>query len=255
MSKRRRLAPELKGLIVPKLLTVPGRHGEVAERFRDAAGVCLAVRAREPSDDHCPERLVHAQLALVVHDLGAVYGQVGPGVLVPVLLFGLLWGLGSMRLGMSFAFIGRSLAYALNYGAQIIFGSMMPLLLLDADQVPTPRGAVILAGVAVCLAGVGVAGRAGILKQRSLESPAGEPAAAEAIGKQPKMLVGVLLGVVSGILCACYAVASAYAAPIGALAAEHNPPWAAACAVTAMILWGGAVSSCLCCPASTARCS
>ena len=190
---------------------------------------------------------------LVVSDLGAVYGQAGIATLVPVLLFGLLWGLGSMTLGMSFAFIGLSLAYALNYGAQIITGSMLPLLLFDADQVLTPHGAVILAGVGVCLAGVTVSGRAGILKQRSLDLLAPDPGSVASLRKQPKMLIGVLIGVASGILCACYAVASGYAEPIGSLAAAQNPPWAAAIAVTAMILWGGAVSSCLYCAVQLTR--
>ncbi len=196
---------------------------------------------------------------LVVTDLAAIYAGAGIATLVPVLIFGLLWGLGSMTLGLSFAFIGLSLAYALNYGAQIIFGSMLPLLLFDADQIPTTHGAVILAGVAVCLAGVAISGRAGILKQRSLEAlaPAAEPAevpeATETSLQQPRMLIGVLIGVVSGILCGCYAVASGYAEPIGALAAQQNPPWAAAIAVTAMILWGGAASACLYCAVQLTR--
>lgn len=190
---------------------------------------------------------------LVVRDLGTIYGQVGAVALLPVLLFGLLWGLGSMTLGMSFAFIGLSLAYALNYGAQIITGSMLPLLLFDADQVLTMHGGVILGGVAVCLAGVAVSGRAGILKQRSLDLLAHDPAGTDSMHKQPKMLIGVLVGVASGILCACYAVASAYAEPIGVLAGAHNPAWAAATAVTAMILWGGAVSSCLYCAVQLTR--
>lgn len=190
---------------------------------------------------------------LVVRNLGTIYGQVGAAAILPVLLFGLLWGLGSMTLGMSFAFIGLSLAYALNYGAQIITGSMLPLLLFDADQVLTMHGSVILAGVAVCLAGVAISGRAGILKQRSLDLLAHDPAGTDSMHKQPKMLIGVLVGVASGILCACYAVASAYAEPIGVLAGAHNPAWAAAIAVTAMILWGGAVSSCLYCAVQLTR--
>ncbi len=191
---------------------------------------------------------------LLVNDLGAIYGQVGLETLAAVLLFGLLWGLGSMTLGMSFAFIGLSLAYALNYGAQIIFGSMIPLLIVDAHQVLTLHGGVILAGVAVCLAGVAVSGRAGILKQRSLDLLAPDPGVADSIRKQPRMLIGVLIGVVSGILCACYAIASVYAGPIESWARQYNnPPWAAATAVTAIILWGGAVSSCLYCAAQLTR--
>ena len=47
-------------------------------------------------------------------------------IILPV-AFGFLWGLGSMTLGMSFAFIGLSLAYAINYGAQIITGGLADL--------------------------------------------------------------------------------------------------------------------------------
>lgn len=180
---------------------------------------------------------------LVVDDLGGIYRRVEMHTLVAVLLFGLLWGLGSMTLGMSFAFIGLSLAYALNYGAQIVFGSMMPMLMFHAKEIPTWHGAVILAGVVVCLVGVVVSGRAGILKEQSLE----KKPAVETPTKQPRMLIGLLIGVVSGVLCACYAVASECAAPIGTEAAANNPAWAAAWAVTALILWGGAVSSCLYC--------
>lgn len=186
---------------------------------------------------------------LVVDDLGGVYTRVGPQTLILVFVFGFLWGLGSMTLGMSFAFIGLSLAYALNYGAQIIFGSMMPMALFDADQILTPRGYVVLAGVAVCVVGVVVCGRAGILKDRSAKKDA-PPAESEPSGtKKPRMLIGLIIGVVSGIFCACYAVASGYAGPIGDEAVKNglNPDWAAAWAVTAMILWGGAVSSCLYC--------
>ena len=166
-------------------------------------------------------------------------------MLILPLVFGFLWGLGSMTLGMSFAFIGLSLAYAINYGAQIMFGSMAPMLLHNADEVLTPHGYVILAGVAVCLLGVVVSGRAGILKERSLKKDESQdPATGGA--KKPRMLIGLTVGVVSGILCACYAVAASYAGPVFDTAKNtfQNPDWRAAFAVTAIILWGGAVSSC-----------
>jgi len=191
---------------------------------------------------------------LVVNDLGGIYGRVHaehPTAIVTVLAFGLLWGLGSMTLGLSFAFIGLSLAYALNYGAQIVFGSMAPMLISSSDQVFTPHGGVILAGVATCLAGVVVSGRAGILKERSLpgDLEAEAPGESPASGKNPRMLIGLLIGVASGVLCACWAVALEFTKPIGdeATAGGLNLDWAAAWAVTALILWGGAVSSCLYC--------
>ena len=210
---------------------------------------------------------------LVVNDLGGIYSRVWAdpdttNMLVYALVFGLLWGLGSMTLGMSFAFIGLSLAYALNYGAQIIFGSMMPLALVEgewgkllADSGELAQHAyVIFAGVGVCVIGVIVCGRAAILKDQSLKT---EPTAlpdASAV-KKPRILIGAIIGVGSGVLCACYAVASSYAGPVGTEAIKDvvsfqagevlktplNPDWAAAWAVTAIILWGGAVSSGLYC--------
>jgi L-rhamnose-H+ transport protein len=183
----------------------------------------------------------------VVDDLGGIYARVGPAKLAPVLIFGLLWGLGSMTLGKAFAFIGLSLAYALNYGAQIMFGSMMPMLIFERQEILTRHGCVILAGVAVCLLGVVVCGRAGILKDRSLKRDStAEERKAGGAGK-PRMLIGLAIGVVSGVLCACYAVASGYAGPIAVEAGKNNLPWESAWAVTAIILWGGAVSSCLYC--------
>ena len=187
---------------------------------------------------------------LAVNDLCGVYAEVGTRTIVMVLLFGLLWGFGSMTLGKSFAFIGLSLAYALNYGAQIACGFLLPMLLFSPEQLMTQHGYMFLGGVAVCLVGVVVAGRAGILKERSLaDGPVdGSVEQDTSPGKQPKALIGLIIGVASGVLCACYAVASAYAIPIGEVAVEKsNLQWAAAWAVTALSLWGGAVSSCLYC--------
>ncbi len=191
---------------------------------------------------------------LVVNDLGGIYSRVGASTIIPVLVFGLLWGLGSMTLGMSFSFIGLSLAYALNYGAQMAFGFLIPMVLFDANQILTSHGLVFLGGVAVCLIGVTVSGRAGILKDRSLrEGGSDSDKANPSDAKQPKILIGLVIAFVSGILCACYAVASRFAGPIGTEAGLNNPDWASAWAVTALILWGGAVSSCLYCVVQLTR--
>jgi len=104
---------------------------------------------------------------LVVDDLFGIFATVGFAKIVPVLIFGLLWGLGSMTLGKAFAFIGLSLAYALNYGAQIVTGSVVPMAIHSPGEMTQPHGMVILAGVAVCVVGVIIAGRAAILKERS----------------------------------------------------------------------------------------
>jgi len=152
-----------------------------------------------------------------------------------------------MTLGMSFAFVGLSLAYSINYGAQIACGAIVPMAIFHADQIPTLRGGVILAGVAVCLVGVVVAGKAGILKDRSL-AKAGAPAV-EAGAKKPKMALGLLLAFASGVFCACYAVAFSFGGRVMEVSQQQfgNPDWRSTFVVTALVLWGGAVSACLYC--------
>ncbi len=180
---------------------------------------------------------------LVVKDFFGTFSAVPFATLLPALIFGFLWGLGSMTLGLSFAFIGLSLAYALNYGAQIIIGSLLPMAIFSPEAFGTSHGAVILAGVGVCVVGVIVAGRAAMLKEHSLkkEEAPEDPAAAQ----KPKMLIGLTIAIVSGILCACWAVASNYAGPVGAAAkTAGNPPVAVAWAITCLILWGGILSAC-----------
>jgi hypothetical protein len=45
-----------------------------------------------------------------------------------------------MTLGISFTIIGLSLAYALNYGAQIATGAMGPFIIHNSDQLTTTHG-------------------------------------------------------------------------------------------------------------------
>jgi L-rhamnose-H+ transport protein len=183
---------------------------------------------------------------LLVRDFFAVYGHVGMAGLLLPMVFGLLWGAGSMTLGMSFAFIGLSLAYSLNYGAQIIFGAVAPLALHHPERIVTAQGGVILLGVATCVFGVILSGRAGILKDRSVQK---DKRAEQASQRQPRMLVGLIIAILSGFLCACYGIAASYTGPISEAAQSQfgNAPWQASWTTTVAILWGGAVSSCLYC--------
>jgi len=160
------------------------------------------------------------------------------GIAGPV-VFGFLWGLGSMALGLSFAFIGLSLAYAINYGAQIATGGMGPFLLHHADQLPTLHGGVITAGVAVCIAGVVVCGRAALLKEAS------QSAGGEASGKR-SMAKGLSVALLSGVLCACYSIAFGFGGEVMKVSREGygNPAWRSTFAVSALILWGGTLSAC-----------
>ncbi|MCF7955010.1 MAG: hypothetical protein K9M75_04340 [Phycisphaerae bacterium] len=163
-------------------------------------------------------------------------------VIYPV-AFGFLWGLGSMTLGISFAFIGLSLAYAINYGAQIITGGLGGFVIHKPDQIFTAHGLTIIGGIAVCLAGVVVCGRAAILKSTS-QSSGGQDA--EIMPTGSKLTKGLIVAFLSGILCACYGIAFGFGKEIMEISKTQfgNPGWRSAFVVSALILWGGSVSAC-----------
>ena len=181
---------------------------------------------------------------VLIKGLFGIYQSVGmTGLLLPF-VFGILWGLGSMTLGLSFAFIGLSLAYAINYGGQIIVGFLAPTLIHSPSTFATKSGQVILLGVAVCLVGVVLCGRAGILKvaqECGLPSPQ---------GNKKNGLPGLMLALASGALCACWAIAFSYAGAIGKVA-EGAPyaitDWRNSLPATFLILFGGFFSSCAYC--------
>ena len=174
--------------------------------------------------------------ALVKH-LFDVCGSLTLAQWIGPVAFGFLWGLGSMTLGLSFAFVGLSLAYAINYGVQIAFGMIVPAMLFSPGVFGTAKGAVMLIGAAVCILGVVVSGKAALLKE-----PCGGTA------QSPRNLSkGIAVAVLSGALCACYALAFGFGGDVMKQASAppfDNPGWRASFAVTALALWGGSLSAC-----------
>lgn len=179
---------------------------------------------------------------LIAKDLFATCAAAGAaGVLMPV-IFGFFWGLGSMTLGISFGLIGLSLAYALNYGAQIVIGGMGPFIIHHSDQLATAHGYTIMAGVAVCILGVIACGRAGTLKNKSQASDGD----GQTVLTGAKLIKGLIVAVLSGVLCACYAIAASFGVEVAGISVDQygNPGWRAAFVVAALILWGGSASAC-----------
>ena len=182
---------------------------------------------------------------MLIPGLVKIYSSVGIAGLALPFVFGILWGFGSMTLGLSFAFIGLSLAYAINYGGQIIVGSMAPLLIHTPEKLATPTGWLIVFGVFVCLIGVAVCGRAGMLKSRS-EQAKTEVSSAPGRG----MFRGLILALFSGVLCACWAVGFSFSNNMQDITGAEPfaiTDWRQTLPVTFLMLFGGFFSSCLYC--------
>src|SRR5882762_381924 len=86
-----------------------------------------------------------------------------PSTLIKVILFGLLWGVGSTLFGLGISRVGMALGFALILGITASFGSLLPLAILHAEQLLTKRGLALIAGTAIMALGLvflALAGRA-----------------------------------------------------------------------------------------------
>jgi L-rhamnose-H+ transport protein len=173
----------------------------------------------------------------LVNNLFGLCGSLTPSQWIGPVAFGFLWGLGSMTLGLSFAFVGLSLAYAINYGVQIAFGMIVPALIFLPSVFGTAKGSVMLGGAAICILGVVFSGKAAMLKEQGCSA-----------AQAPRHLSkGIAVAVMSGVLCACYALAFGFGGDVMKQASGtpfDNPAWRASFAVTALALWGGSLSAC-----------
>ncbi len=90
---------------------------------------------------------------------------------------GVLWGIGGLTFGLSMRYLGMSLGMAVALGFCSAFGALIPpiyrgLFTEDANTLGamfhSSRGLYVLCGVAVCLVGIAICGKAGMLKEKEL---------------------------------------------------------------------------------------
>jgi L-rhamnose-H+ transport protein len=122
----------------------------------------------------------------------------------------------------------------------------MPDLPVGASIVEIAKstsGQATLAGVGVCLLGIGIAALAGLTKEREMPEEQKKKAIAEFSFSK-----GILVATFSGIMSACFAFALQAGKPIGeaSLAAGTNKIWTGLPALTILLL-GGFTTNCIWC--------
>jgi L-rhamnose-H+ transport protein len=136
-------------------------------------------------------------------------------------VFGLMWGVGGLTFGLTMRYLGMSLGYALALGNTAAFGTVIPPLYFGqfAGLLQTTSGLVTLGGVLLSLAGIAVAGAAGMAKEKHLT----EAEKKETV-KEFDFRKGFVIAIVSGIMSACFAFGIAAGKPIAARALAAGTP-------------------------------
>jgi L-rhamnose-H+ transport protein len=179
-------------------------------------------------------------------DLFGVLHQQSAGTIGWTYFFGMLWGFGGLTFGLTMRYLGMSLGMgvALGYCAAFgtllppIFKALMPELPVGSSIVEIAQstsGQVTLAGVAVCLIGIGIAAFAGFTKEREMPEEQKKLAIKEFSFKK-----GVLVATFSGIMSACFAFALQAGKPINdaSLAAGTDKIWTGLPALVVLLLGG-----------------
>jgi L-rhamnose-H+ transport protein len=157
---------------------------------------------------------------LMTRDLMPVLHEAPMSSLLWSFLFGALWGFGGLTFGLTMRYLGMSLGMAVALGFTAAFGTLMPPIFrgqFATEVLGTHPGMVILLGVGVCLAGIAVAGAAGISKEHELP----EARKREAI-KEFDLKRGLMVATFSGIMSACFAYGLAAGDPIKEITMRHG---------------------------------
>lgn len=188
-------------------------------------------------------------------------------------LFGVLWGIGGLTYGLGVRYLGVSLGSSIILGLCMVLGSLIPSVYYDmfpkegkdtfSQLVGTPWGQVVLAGLAVCVLGIWICGRAGTLKESELcsSTPVSDGHGGTAAKTEYKFGLGITVAIISGLLSACFNFGLEAGKPMAdvanALWKDANPGQGEFLyqnnVTYVVVLWGGLTTNFLYCMFLNAR--
>ncbi|NQU53029.1 MAG: L-rhamnose/proton symporter RhaT [Bacteroidetes bacterium] len=160
-------------------------------------------------------------------------------------IMGLLWGIGGLTYGLGVRYLGMSLGNSVVLGFCAAFGAIVPSIYYNinptvgkisfTDMMATPGGQLVLLGVLVCLIGIALSGKAGMMKERELSEEEQKKSVAEF-----SLVKGLIIAVFSGILSSFFNFGIEAGKPMAeaAVAAGFNPLFQNNVTFV-VILWGG----------------
>ncbi|MCX6220921.1 MAG: L-rhamnose/proton symporter RhaT [Bacteroidia bacterium] len=166
-------------------------------------------------------------------------------ILAITYLMGLMWGIGGLTYGLGVRYLGMSLGNSVILGFCSAFGALVPSFYYLI--VPTPGkvsiidmlgnygGQLVLLGVALCLTGIAISGKAGLMKERELTPEQSKSSVAEF-----SLVKGLIIATFSGILSSFFNFGIEAGKPMAeeAVKAGFNPLFQNNVTFV-VILWGG----------------
>lgn len=146
---------------------------------------------------------------LTIPHFSDIISQAGASTFWWTYFWGVLWGIGGLMYGLGMRYLGMSLGNSVLLGFTSAFGALVPSIYYNIVPTPgkttfhelvtTPWGRIVLIGVVLCLLGIFICGRAGVLKEKELP----EEKKKESI-QEFNLVKGLIVCIISGILSACF---------------------------------------------------
>jgi L-rhamnose-H+ transport protein len=171
---------------------------------------------------------------LLLPDFWGYFGLFDARVLIPVFLFGAMWGVGNINYGLTMRYLGMSMGIGIAIGITLIVGTLMTPIMQGrfGELVNSTGGQLTLVGVFVAVIGVAIVSYAGLLKER----------AAGVRAEEFNLKKGLILAVMCGIFSAGMSFAMAAAQPMHEAAAQLGvDPLYVALPSYVVIMGGGAI--------------
>ena len=207
---------------------------------------------------------------LTIPEFGDIISGSGGAILGITFLFGILWGIGGLTYGLGVRYLGVSLGSSIILGLCMVFGAIIPAMYYDLNpidgkdtfsaMISSQWGLTIIAGLVICMLGIIVSGKAGMMKEKELKLVGTDPHGAE-VKTEYKFALGMFVGIVSGVLSACFNFGLEAGQSMATIA---NDAWKAANpgegeflyrnnVVYVVLLWGGLSTNFIWCMILNAR--
>jgi len=168
-------------------------------------------------------------------------------------ILGALWGIGGLTFGLAMRYLGMSLGMSVALGFTSAFGALVPPIFRDVvlnqnegsftSLIQSTGGNIVLFGVAVCLLGIFICGKAGMMKENELSTEQKQ----ESI-KEFNLTKGLIVAVISGTLSACFNFGIEAGKSMSEAAVEQGAnPLFQNNVIFVVVLWGGLTTNFIWC--------
>ncbi|WP_426484776.1 L-rhamnose/proton symporter RhaT [Flavobacterium sp. 2] len=161
---------------------------------------------------------------LTIPNFTEIIANAAPQVKALAFTMGLIWGVGGLTYGLGVRYLGMSLGNSITLGFCSAFGALIPPIYYNfnavegkesiSDMFANSGGQMVLAGVLICIIGIAILGKAGMLKEKDFAT------GHEDKDKDFSLVKGLIIAIVSGILSSFFNFGIEAAKPMANVANE-----------------------------------